>query len=108
MHELRSLGPDFKASHDDAKLIELYKCGHDEHPLSPADCLLAHVGQANPDHLWVCTQDRNLREVLAGIPGAPSLFMSPNGERRGTLLIFPHALAFLHPNKQSLNNLLNR
>lgn len=102
MHELRHLGPEFRATHDVAKQLELFKCGHDEQPLSPADCILAHIGDKcfrlapgpptsslisnripagtrNPEHLWVATQDRELRGALQGLPGCPSLFLTVNG-----------------------------
>lgn len=80
MHELRGLGPDFKLTHDDARRVELFQCGHDDAPLAPSACLSALVGAANAEHLWVCSQDAELRQRLNNIPGAPSLFMTVNGE----------------------------
>lgn len=45
MHELRALGPDYKATSRAAREYELHKCGHEE-AISAADCLLAQLGRA--------------------------------------------------------------
>mmetsp|Transcript_8856 Transcript_8856/g.18923 ORF Transcript_8856/g.18923 Transcript_8856/m.18923 type:complete len:269 (+) Transcript_8856:108-914(+) len=78
-HELRNLGADFKQSAAAARAHELHKCGHEESPKAAADCILEQIGTSNPDHWWVATQDRAVRELLNQVPGTPVLFATVNG-----------------------------
>ena len=44
-----------------------------------SDCLLSQVGSSNPNHWWIATQDKTLRERLGSIPGTPILFVTVHG-----------------------------
>jgi len=84
--ELASLGPDLAPALAASRAeCALARCGHGPEADRPcprvpaASCLRSLIGDDNRDHLWIGTQDRGLRRALAGIPGAPSLFLSAAG-----------------------------
>lgn len=37
------------------------------------------AGEANAEHFFVATQDRDLRAALGGVPGGASIFLNVNG-----------------------------
>ncbi|GAX85470.1 hypothetical protein CEUSTIGMA_g12886.t1 [Chlamydomonas eustigma] len=47
--------------------------------LPVSDCIRGQVGKKNPQHWWVATQDKALREELEKVPGAPIIYATING-----------------------------
>lgn len=54
------------------KQFKLRKCGHDK-PVSAQECIRSMIGKANDHHLFVASQDNELRDELRKIPGVPLL-----------------------------------
>ncbi|GJM97772.1 hypothetical protein PR202_ga14724 [Eleusine coracana subsp. coracana] len=66
--ELRRLGKSHADAFDAASLLATTKCEH-EKVVSAVNCVLSLVGDKNPEHFFVATQDAELREKLREIPG---------------------------------------
>lgn len=60
-----------------AKRLEHVACGHDDHPLSPAECIKS-VLAAQPKTFLIATQNSDLQKTLERIPGVPTLFFFNN------------------------------
>ncbi|KAK3134285.1 hypothetical protein QOZ80_6AG0547270 [Eleusine coracana subsp. coracana] len=71
--ELRRLGKSHADAFDAASLLATTKCEH-EKVVSAVSCVLSLVGDKNPEHFFVATQDAELREKLREIPGAPVIY----------------------------------
>mmetsp|Transcript_16741 Transcript_16741/g.50023 ORF Transcript_16741/g.50023 Transcript_16741/m.50023 type:complete len:248 (+) Transcript_16741:225-968(+) len=79
LRELHALGPDLKAAIKASRSLMVLHCGHEEHPETPGTCLATVLGDDNPQHMFIATQDRALRSDLGRIPGAALIFASVNG-----------------------------
>ncbi|CAN6218524.1 unnamed protein product [Urochloa humidicola] len=71
--ELRRLGKSHAESFDNAQLLATTKCEHDK-VVSAVNCVLSLIGDKNPEHFFVATQDADLREKLREIPGVPVIY----------------------------------
>ncbi|KAK3131005.1 hypothetical protein QOZ80_6BG0500830 [Eleusine coracana subsp. coracana] len=71
--ELRRLGKSHADAFDAASLLATTKCEH-EKVVSAVNCVLSLVGDKNPEHFFVATQDAELREKLREIPGVPVIY----------------------------------
>ncbi|RLN35640.1 hypothetical protein C2845_PM03G04440 [Panicum miliaceum] len=71
--ELRRLGKSHAESFDAAQLLATAKCEHDK-VVSAVNCVLSLIGDRNPEHFFVATQDADLREKLREIPGVPVIY----------------------------------
>lgn len=71
--ELRRLGKSHAQDFDAAQLLATASCEH-EKVVSAVDCILSLVGEKNPEHYFVATQDSDLREKLREIPGVPVIY----------------------------------
>ncbi|CAN6205214.1 unnamed protein product [Urochloa humidicola] len=71
--ELRRLGRSHAESFDNAQLLATTKCEHDK-VVSAVNCVLSLIGDKNPEHFFVATQDADLREKLREIPGVPVIY----------------------------------
>ncbi|XP_051949330.1 rRNA-processing protein UTP23 homolog [Xyrauchen texanus] len=64
-----------------AKLIlqrfQVRQCKHKD-PLPASQCLLSMLGEANPHHYFIATQDQELTTALKKIPGVPLLYIILN------------------------------
>lgn len=61
--ELKNLGDSFSGTVSVARKLDAAKCDHE--PLkSASDCLKSLIGDGNPEHFWVATQDAELRMKL--------------------------------------------
>ncbi|XP_051527418.1 rRNA-processing protein UTP23 homolog [Myxocyprinus asiaticus] len=64
-----------------AKLIlqrfQVRQCKHKD-PVPASQCLLSMLGEANPHHYFVATQDQELTTALKKIPGVPLLYIILN------------------------------
>ncbi|XBH89888.1 hypothetical protein VPH35_081689 [Triticum aestivum] len=61
--ELRRLGKSHSEAFDAAQLVATASCEHDK-VVSAVDCILSLVGDKNPEHYFVATQDSDLRAKL--------------------------------------------
>ena len=77
-HELKGLGSEFSGTLMASRELACHKCGHDT-PMRGCGCLAAVVGDNNPGHFFVGTNDRELRRKLGRIPEAPMMFRTVNG-----------------------------
>ncbi|CAL5073105.1 unnamed protein product [Urochloa decumbens] len=71
--ELRRLGKSHAESFDNAQLLATTKCEHGK-VVSAVNCVLSLIGDKNPEHFFVATQDADLREKLREIPGVPVIY----------------------------------
>lgn len=71
--ELRRLGKSHAESFDNAQLLTTTKCEHDK-VVSAVNCVMSLIGDKNPEHFFVATQDPSLREKLREIPGVPVIY----------------------------------
>uniref|UniRef100_A0A0D9VFU2 UTP23 sensor motif region domain-containing protein n=1 Tax=Leersia perrieri TaxID=77586 RepID=A0A0D9VFU2_9ORYZ len=71
--ELRRLGKSHSDAFDAAGLLATAKCEHDK-VVSAVDCILSLIGERNPEHFFVATQDSDLRAKLREVPGVPVIY----------------------------------
>ncbi|KAL6912307.1 hypothetical protein ACP4OV_001112 [Aristida adscensionis] len=71
--ELRRLGKSHADAFDAAQLLATAQCEHDK-VVSAVNCVLSLIGDKNPEHFFVATQDSDLREKLREIPGVPVIY----------------------------------
>ncbi|KAL6591310.1 hypothetical protein ACP70R_049813 [Stipagrostis hirtigluma subsp. patula] len=71
--ELRRLGKSYADDFDAAQLLATANCEHDK-VVSAVNCVLSLIGDKNPEHFFVATQDADLREKLREIPGVPVIY----------------------------------
>ncbi|KAH7315477.1 hypothetical protein KP509_21G051300 [Ceratopteris richardii] len=75
--ELKRLGAPFSQALSLAKGLDAAKCNHE--PLKPAgDCLENLVGERNPEHFFVATQDVELRIKLRQVPAVGIILAQNN------------------------------
>lgn len=74
IEELKSLGSSHAQSfHAARKDFKLARCEHEEKE-SAFNCMIEIIGENNPEHFFVATQDMDLRKKCRKIPGVPVLF----------------------------------
>uniref|UniRef100_A0A8R7UZK7 Uncharacterized protein n=1 Tax=Triticum urartu TaxID=4572 RepID=A0A8R7UZK7_TRIUA len=56
-----------------AQLLATASCEHDK-VVSAVDCILSLVGDKNPEHYFVATQDSGLRAKLREVPCVPVIY----------------------------------
>ncbi|KAJ1266981.1 hypothetical protein BS78_07G021800 [Paspalum vaginatum] len=71
--ELRRLGKSHAEAFDAAQLLAVTKCEHDK-VVSAVSCFISLIGDKNPEHFFVATQDADLREKLREVPGVPVIY----------------------------------
>lgn len=71
--ELRRLGKSHSEAFDAAQLLATASCEHDK-VVSAVDCILSLLGDKNPEHYFVATQDSDLRAKLREVPGVPVIY----------------------------------
>ncbi|KAK9271748.1 hypothetical protein L1049_002111 [Liquidambar formosana] len=71
--ELKRLGNSYSESLKAARSLTIARCDH-ERRKSAVDCIMEIVGENNPDHFFVATQDNDLRKKFQKIPGVPVIF----------------------------------
>mmetsp|Transcript_30209 Transcript_30209/g.79338 ORF Transcript_30209/g.79338 Transcript_30209/m.79338 type:complete len:240 (+) Transcript_30209:194-913(+) len=74
--EIDLLGDEFRGAKLVAKRFEQRKCRCRGLGGGAETCLMALIGESNPEHYVVATQDRGLKEKLRRIPGVPVLSIS--------------------------------
>ncbi|KAE8780082.1 rRNA-processing protein UTP23 [Hordeum vulgare] len=71
--ELRRLGKSHSQAFDAAQLLATASCEHDK-VVSAVDCILSLVGDKNPEHYFVATQDSGLQAKLREVPCVPVIY----------------------------------
>ncbi|XP_015055106.1 rRNA-processing protein UTP23 homolog [Solanum pennellii] len=74
--ELKSIDK-FEALNAAKNLCIVARCRHDR-PKSAEYCITEVIGENNPEHFFVATQDADLRASLQKIPGVPVIFALRN------------------------------
>lgn len=73
LNELRRLGGSHAHSLNAAKDLMIARCDH-EGKMKADGCISEIIGENNPDHFFVATQDTDLRRKLLEIPGVPAIY----------------------------------
>ncbi|CAL1366166.1 unnamed protein product [Linum trigynum] len=73
VEELKRLGPSFSESLEAAHKLMTARCDH-EGKKSAEACLIDIVGENNPEHFFVATQDADLRKKFQEVPGVPLVY----------------------------------
>lgn len=75
--ELRSLGDSFSGSVNAARNLITARCDHEKRKTAAA-CITEVIGENNPEHFFVATQDAELRKKFQEIPGVPVVYALRN------------------------------
>ncbi|KAL8556030.1 hypothetical protein ACS0TY_003728 [Phlomoides rotata] len=75
--ELKSLGSSYYDSHDVARNLITARCDHEKRKSAVA-CITEVIGEKNPEHFFVATQDAELRNKFHQIPGVPAIYALRN------------------------------
>ncbi|CAK9141771.1 unnamed protein product [Ilex paraguariensis] len=71
--ELRSLGDSYSESLNEARKLMIARCEHEKRKSAVA-CITEVIGESNPEHFFIATQDADLRKKFQEIPGVPVIF----------------------------------
>ncbi|KAL3843469.1 hypothetical protein ACJIZ3_000872 [Penstemon smallii] len=75
--ELRSLGDSYSDSLHAARNLITARCDHEKRESAVA-CLTDVIGETNPEHFFVASQDAELRKMFQEIPGVPLIYALRN------------------------------
>ncbi|XP_069477638.1 rRNA-processing protein UTP23 homolog isoform X2 [Ambystoma mexicanum] len=78
LKELESLGKELYGAKIIAQRFQVRHCSHFKSPVGGSACLLSMVGDGNPHHYFVATQDQELAEKTKKKAGIPLLFIIQN------------------------------
>ncbi|EDO34484.1 predicted protein, partial [Nematostella vectensis] len=78
IEEGKSLGPQLNGAVTIAKRFQVRLCGHKKNSVPAVECIKTMIGTNNPKRYFVATQDRELTQHLAAIPGIPVLYLNNN------------------------------
>lgn len=78
LKELETLGQELYGAKLIAQKCQVRNCPHVKSPVSGSECLLSMVGEENPHHYFVATQDQNLSVKVKKTPGIPLMFIIQN------------------------------
>ncbi|XP_030512202.1 rRNA-processing protein UTP23 homolog [Rhodamnia argentea] len=73
LNELRRLGDSHAHSLEATKNLVITRCDHEGRKKADS-CILEIIGEKNPQHFFVATQDTDLRRKLLEIPGVPAIY----------------------------------
>lgn len=72
---MENLGPKLGGALIVLKKFPVHKCGHEGKPIVASKCLLSMLGDCNPSHYIVATQDRDLQSHIRDKIGVPLLYL---------------------------------
>ncbi|XP_056597376.1 rRNA-processing protein UTP23 homolog [Triplophysa dalaica] len=78
LKELESLPKELYGAKLILQRFQLRNCTHTKEPLPASQCLLSMLGETNPHHYFIATQDQELTTSLKKIPGVPLLYIILN------------------------------
>lgn len=74
--EATNLGPKVFGAVQILKQYAIHKCGHENKPISAANCLLSMVNKNNNEnHYIIATQDMDLQKKLRATPAVPLMYL---------------------------------
>ncbi|KAG8644266.1 hypothetical protein MANES_11G112500v8 [Manihot esculenta] len=73
LEELKRLGNSYSESLQAAHKLMIAKCDHEDKKSAEA-CIVEIIGENNPEHFFVATQDFDLRKKFREVPGVPVIF----------------------------------
>ncbi|KAJ6395488.1 hypothetical protein OIU77_020689 [Salix suchowensis] len=71
--ELKRLGKSYSESLQAANRLMIARCDH-EQIKNAEGCIVEIIGENNPDHFFVGTQDTDMRKKFQEVPGVPLIF----------------------------------
>ncbi|TXG53841.1 hypothetical protein EZV62_019097 [Acer yangbiense] len=71
--ELKGLGESHSKALQGAHKLTIARCEHERKKSADA-CIMDVIGEKNPEHFFVATQDVDLRKKLQEVPGVPLIF----------------------------------
>ncbi|KAL9391045.1 hypothetical protein Peur_014965 [Populus x canadensis] len=71
--ELKRLGKSYTESLQAANTLMIARCDH-EQIKNAEGCIVEIIGENNPDHFYVGTQDTDMRKKFQEVPGVPLIF----------------------------------
>ncbi|XP_062846629.1 rRNA-processing protein UTP23 homolog [Trichomycterus rosablanca] len=77
LKELETLSKDLYGAKLILQRFQIRQCKHKE-PIPASECLQSMLGERNPHHYFVATQDRDLTAALMKIPGVPLIYIVLN------------------------------
>ncbi|XP_034560814.1 rRNA-processing protein UTP23 homolog [Notolabrus celidotus] len=78
LKELETLGKELYGAKLILQRFQSRRCAHLKNPVSASECLLSMLGETNPHHYFVATQDHTVTAGLKKIPGVPLLYIILN------------------------------
>ncbi|MBN3318237.1 UTP23 protein, partial [Atractosteus spatula] len=78
LKELESLGKELYGAKLILQRFQIRKCDHMKNPIAASLCLKSMLGDSNPHHYFVATQDQDLTASVKNIPGVPLMFIIQN------------------------------
>ncbi|XP_044268276.1 rRNA-processing protein UTP23 homolog isoform X2 [Tribolium madens] len=72
---MENLGPKLGGALVILKKFPVHKCGHEGKPVVASKCLLSMLGDINPNHYIIATQDRDLQNNVRNKVGVPLLYL---------------------------------
>ncbi|XP_063903258.1 rRNA-processing protein UTP23 homolog [Zophobas morio] len=73
--EMENLGSKLSGALIVLKQYPVHKCGHEGKPIVASKCLLSMLGNCNPNHYIVASQDRDLQNNVRNLVGVPLLYL---------------------------------
>jgi U3 small nucleolar RNA-associated protein 23 len=73
--EMENLGSKLGGALIILKKFPVHKCGHEGKPVAASKCLLSMLGDCNPNHYIVASQDRELQNNVRNMVGVPLLYL---------------------------------
>ncbi|XP_073489003.1 rRNA-processing protein UTP23 homolog [Aquarana catesbeiana] len=78
LKELESLGKELYGAKLIAQRFQVRSCAHSKSPVDGSACLLSMIGDNNPHHYFVATQDHSLGNKVRNKAGVPLMFIIQN------------------------------
>ncbi|XP_030046066.1 rRNA-processing protein UTP23 homolog [Microcaecilia unicolor] len=78
LKELESLGKELYGAKLIAQRFQVRNCSHLKNPVGGSVCLLSMLGESNPHHYFIATQDQALAGKVKKKAGVPLLFIIQN------------------------------
>lgn len=78
LKELETLGTQLYGAKLILQRYQVRRCAHFKTPVPASECLLSMLGETNPHHYFVATQDHTLTTGLKQIPGVPLFYIILN------------------------------
>ncbi|XP_042362117.1 rRNA-processing protein UTP23 homolog [Plectropomus leopardus] len=78
LKELETLGKELYGAKIILQRFQVRRCPHFKEPVPASECLLSMLGDTNPHHYFVATQDHTVTTGLKKIPGVPLLYIILN------------------------------